>query len=148
MKLQTNNWVLAAAIFAAFGTGLASAAYAVQSDDSTGMPAEQHQGNVTFVSGGIGLDESHVLRADARNWPLELQFTGPGSDYLADVHVSITGLHGSEVLQADSHGPYMLVRLDPGRYVVHATYKDTDQTRAVVVAGGGHATVSFRWNEQ
>ena len=98
MKLRTKNWMLAAAMFAAFGAGLTGSAHAAQSDDNTGMPVAQHQGNVTFVSGGIGLDESHALRAEAHNWPLELQFTGPGSDYLADIHVSITGPHGAEVL--------------------------------------------------
>jgi hypothetical protein len=148
MKLLTKNWMLAAAVFAAFGTGLTGTAHAVQGDDNTGMLVEQHQGNVTFVSGGVGLDESQALRAEARSWPLALQFTGPGSDYLADVHVNITGPRGTDVLQADSSGPYMLVRLHPGRYVVHASYKDEDQTRLVVVANGGHVSASFHWNEE
>jgi hypothetical protein len=125
--------MLATAVFAAFGTGLMGTAHAVQGDDNTGMLVEQHQGNVTFVSGGVGLDESHALRAEARSWPLELQFTGP---------------QGTDVLQTDSRGPYMLVRLHPGRYVVHASYKDEDQTRSVAVANGGHASASFHWNEE
>ena len=148
MKLLTKNWMLAAAVFAAFGMGLTGTAHAVQGDDNTDMLVEQNQGDVTFVSGGVGLDESHALRAEAHSWPLALQFTGPGSDYLADVHVNITGPQGTDVLQADSSGPYMLVRLHPGRYVVHASYKDEDQTRSVVVANGGHASASFHWNEE
>lgn len=146
MKLKMRNGMLAAAMCAVFGMGLTGAAHA--QSDNAGMPAEQHQGDVAFVSGGVGLDESHALRAAAHSWPLELQFTGSNSDYLADVHVSITDAHGANVLQVDSSGPYMLMRLHPGRYVVHALYKDKDQTKTVDIANSGHTTASFRWNEQ
>jgi ABC-type glycerol-3-phosphate transport system substrate-binding protein len=148
MERQMKNRMRVVAILAALGIGFAGAAHAAPGDANPGMPTEQQQNDVAFVSGGIGLDESRAMRADAQNWPLELQFTGPGGDYLANVRVSITAPQGADVLHANSRGPYMLVRLTPGHYVVHATYKDTDQMRSVVVSNGHHATVPFYWNEQ
>jgi len=144
--MKVKNWMLAAALCAVASVGATGLAQA--QSDSTGLPAEQQQGDVSFVSGGVGLDESHALRAAAHSWPLALQFTGPGSDYLADVHVSVSDSHGTSVLQSDAQGPYMLLRLHPGRYTVHARYKDQDQSKSVEIAGGGHTAASFHWNEE
>jgi hypothetical protein len=148
MKLNTKRWSVAFA--AAAGAALATtlALPAVAQTDAGGMPQEQHQGDATFVSGGVGLDESQALRSAASHWPLSLRFTGPGADYLADVHVRIEGgKAGGEILSADARGPYMLVRLPPGKYTVHAKYKDSEQTRAVTIAGNG-AKAEFHWNQQ
>jgi hypothetical protein len=54
--------------------------------------------------------------------------------------------HNSEVLNTSSRGPYMLVKLRPGRYTVHARYKDQEQSKAVTVAAKGSARSSFYWN--
>jgi hypothetical protein len=75
-------------------------------------------------------------------------FTGPGSDFLADVRVRIVDAHDGDVLTATSRGPYMLVKLRPGRYTVHAQYKDSDQTRPVTIPAKGTAKAAFYWNTQ
>jgi hypothetical protein len=165
MKLQGNQRHLAAAtLTAALTLGLAGGAWAQQSSDTTGgtttdngsagnanvegMPQIQHQGDVAFVSGGVGSDESKALQGAERHWPLALRFTGPGSDFLADVHVQIVDAQGADVLQATSRGPYMLVKLRPGRYTVHARYKSDDQQKAVTVPASGGTKSAFYWNTQ
>lgn len=164
MKTQRNQRrIVAAAICAALTLGLAGGAYAQASDVSggtttdngsagnangAGMPQIQQKGDVSFVSGGVGLDESTALRHAESQWPLSLRFTGPGSDFLADVHVRIVDAHGGDVLGATSRGPYMLVKLRPGRYTVHAQYKDRDQTQTVTVPAKGTAKAAFYWKTQ
>lgn len=165
MKIQGNQRrFVAAAVTAALTLGLAGGAWAQQSggvtggtttEDSSagntnggGMPQIQHQGDVAFVSGGVGSDESNALRGAQSHWPLALRFTGPGSDFLADVHVQIVDAHGSDVLQATSRGPYMLVKLRPGRYTVHARYKSDEQQKAVTIPAQGGAKSAFYWNTQ
>jgi hypothetical protein len=113
-----------------------------------GLPQIQQQGDVSYTSGGVGLDESKALQSAAHHWPLSLRFTGPGSDFLADVHVHIVDSKGGDVLTATSRGPYMLVKLPAGHYTVHAAYKDEDKTQAVSVAGAGSARAAFHWNTQ
>jgi hypothetical protein len=164
MKPQRNQRkIVAAALCAALTLGLAGGAYAQASGttggsttDQTsagntnggGLPQIQQQGDVSYVSGGVGLDESKALQHAQSQWPLSLRFTGPGSDFLADVHVRVVDAHGSDVLKADSRGPYMLVKLRPGRYTVHAQYKDRDQTKPVTVPAKGTAKAAFYWNTQ
>ena len=165
MKIQGNQRrLVAAAVTVALTLGLAGGAWAQQPADTTGgntsddtsagndngggMPQVQHQGDVAFVSGGVGSDESKALQGAEHRWPLALRFTGPGSDFLADVHVQIVDAHGSDVLQTTSRGPYMLVKLRPGRYTVHARYKSDDQQKAVTIPTTGSAKSAFYWNTQ
>jgi hypothetical protein len=163
MKPQRNQRrIVAAAVCAALTLGLADGAYAQQASDTTGgtttdqssagndngggMPQTQQQGDVSFVSGGVGLDESKALQQAQSHWPLSLRFTGPSSEFLADVHVRVVDAHNSEVLNATSRGPYMLVRLHPGRYTVHAQYKDRDQSKPVTVPASGTTKAAFYWS--
>lgn len=164
MKTQRNQRrIVAAAVCAALTLGLAGGAYAQASDvtggtttdessagnaNGGGLPQIQHQGDVSFVSGGVGLDESKALQHAQSQWPLSMRFTGPGSDFLADVHVRVVDAHNGDVLSATSRGPYMLVKLRPGRYTVHAQYKDHDQTKSVTVPAKGTAKAAFYWNTQ
>ena len=116
--------------------------------NSGGLPQVQTQGSVSFTSGGVGLDESHALISEQAHWPLSLRFTGPTADYLADVHVRIVDEKNAELLKADAMGPYMLVKLPPGRYTVYAKYKDSEKKQAVTVAGNGKAKAAFHWSMQ
>jgi hypothetical protein len=163
MKTQRNQRrIVAAAVCAALTLGLAGGVYAQQASDVTGgtttddtsagnvngggLPQIQQQGDVSFVSGGVGLDESKALQSAQSQWPLSLRFTGPSSEFLADVRVRVVDAHNSEVLNTTSRGPYMLVKVRPGRYTVHAQYKDQEQTKAVTIPAKGTAKSAFYWN--
>ncbi|WP_116137055.1 carboxypeptidase-like regulatory domain-containing protein [Trinickia diaoshuihuensis] len=163
MKTRTTHKAVLAAAVATAALGFTAAAFAQASDtvggtttDTTsagnvnggGMPQIQQQGDISYVSGGVGSDESAALKRAEHQWPLALRFTGPGADYLADVHVRIVGPHDADVLKADARGPYMLVKLPPGRYTVHARYKDDDETREVTVGKKAGARADFHWNTQ
>ena len=165
MRTQRNQRkIVAAALCAALTLGLAGGAYAQQASEVTGgtttdntsagntngggLPQIQQQGDVSFVSGGVGLDESKALLREQSHWPLSLRFTGPTADYLSGVHVRIVDGKNGEVLGTEAMGPYMLVKLPPGQYTVYAKYKDQEQHRAVSVSGPGRAKVAFHWSIQ
>ncbi|WP_010090822.1 carboxypeptidase-like regulatory domain-containing protein [Burkholderia ubonensis] len=132
------------AIAAALAVGVAAGATGAYAQ-SDGLPAARHQGDVTFVSGGIGQDESTAFQRNEAAWPLALRFTGAGGEFLADVQVRIADANGAEVLKTDAHGPYMLVKLPPGRYTVQASYQGKDETRSVTVTAKGGARQAFTW---
>jgi hypothetical protein len=113
--------------------------------NGTGMPQVQQQGDVSYVSGGVGQDESKALQRAEHHWPLALRFTGPGGEFLADVRVQIADTHGANLLDATSRGPYMLVKLPPGHYTVHVSHAGVDKTSAVTVGASGGARAAFNW---
>jgi hypothetical protein len=116
-------------------------------ENGGGLPQVQQQGDVSYTSGGVGLDESHALQREQSHWPLSMRFTGPTADYLSNVHVRIAGKSG-DVLNAEAMGPYMLVKLPPGNYTVYAKYKDQEKKQSVSVAGPGKAKAAFHWSIQ
>ena len=109
--------------------------------------AQYPAATVTFVNGGITQDEADALRAQARDYPLEIQFatrTDTGNAFAADVHVRITDANGRQVLVLPSADPILLATLPPGRYTVEATFEGVARRQQVEV-GRGHTKVGFRW---
>src|ERR1700710_2651028 len=112
----TGKNLAAAALSAWLAVGAAGAAHAQASSadvndmssagntNVSGLPQVQTQGDVSYTSGGVGLDESKALLGAQARWPLSLRFTGPTADYLADVHVRITDAKNAEILKADAMG--------------------------------------------
>jgi hypothetical protein len=111
-----------------------------------GLPTIYSRGQISYTSGGVGQDEEQAFKREAPNWPLALQFSGTGGEFIADVHVGIVRRDGTKVLEAVSQGPFMLVKLPPGAYTLHVAYKHQQQQKNVNISG--HASAAFRWNAQ
>lgn len=123
-----------------FGAGL-SVAYA-------DMPPLQRQGNIQFVTGGVGLDESNSMKASEKDYSLSMVFAqreGGQSVYTADVPVTITDSKGATVLQTTTNGPYLLVQLPPGSYTISSTYNGKKIVRQATIAKGSHNRAVFEW---
>ena len=87
------------------------------------LPASHQQGKVTYVSGGVGKDETKVMRRAESRYPLTLEFAQyarPHDEYLADIKVKVTDKSGKLVLHTTSNGPILLARLPTGQYTVSA----------------------------
>ena len=118
---------------------------------TSGLPPIQHQGNVVYLSGGIGIDQSTALKDEMHKYPLVLEFAGKtyqGNEYLADVVVHITDMHGATLLNVTSRGPFMLASLPNGRYKVTASYEGQTQRRVVDVTPSTHFRTLFLWPTQ
>jgi len=113
------------------------------------LPPAQHSGNIEYVTGGIGIDESTAFKQAMPQYPLALTFAerldGKGA-YVSDVVVVIRNAKNNTVLNADANGPYFLVRLPAGKYQVSATYKNKTLTRNVDVHTKGSARAVFEWH--
>ncbi len=120
--------------------GLTAAARA----DDGALPAERTQGSVTFVSGGIGRDESEAMKRAASRYSLSIEMSssgGPRAEYVAGVKVDIRDQRGNTVLSTTSEGPFLLANLPPGQYSIDATWNGNSQQRKVAVAAGAHPRV-------
>jgi len=112
------------------------------------LPPVQTQGEVTYVSGGVGHDQTQAFEAAARQYPLDLEFAikhRPHAEFTANVHVIITDAQGTRVLDTHSDGPFLLAKLPAGRYTVTAEQQHQTLTRTVHVASHKSAHVMFLW---
>jgi len=106
------------------------------------------QGSVSFVSGGVGEDQSQTFKSMARDYPLELMFVTKGSPnrYLADVKVQIKDKSGNVVLDTTSNGPFLLAKVPPGKYTITAESEGGVKRQTVQVGGGKTQRAVFVWD--
>ena len=119
-------------------------------DDQGTLPAATTVGNATFLSGGIGLDESTAMQQAAPKYPLELVFgakEGNTEAYTADVHVKISDHSGNTVIDTVSNGPYLLATLPDGSYKIEASSGGVSKTQQAVLKKGAHRRIVFSWNQ-
>jgi len=112
------------------------------------LPPPDRAGNVTYLSGGIGIDQSTEIKQQMSKYPLVLEFAGrthSGNDYLADIPVQIADAHGHAVLSTVANGPFLLASLPDGHYSVTATYNGQAQRRRVDVHASSHVREVFLW---
>ena len=125
--------IAAASVIAAPSFAQETASTAESPAGSSSLPPTQSQGQTEFVTGGVGRDESEAMKKEGRAWPLMLEFaqtSGGRAEYISDVQVTIKDKSGNTVLDATAEGPYMLIRLAPGKYSLDAVYESVTLHRA------------------
>jgi len=109
----------------------------------------QTQGDVTFVTGGVGIDERNELDATRANYNLSLLFSVQGSgNYLSDVNIRITDLKGNVFLETVSNGPKLFAKLPSGRYIVTVDLNGETYHKTVSVRGKQNTSLSFTWSQK
>jgi hypothetical protein len=120
---------------------------APESFDMAPLPPQQMQGDVTYITGGVGQEEAMTMRKEAARFPLSLEFirnAGPNVEFLADINVTITDQQGRTVLATMSDGPMLLANVPAGKYTVTADDHGLAKARNVVVTGRPEHLV-FEW---
>lgn len=114
--------------------------------DMKALPEAQTQNGITYLSGGIGLDESEAMKAAARDYTLMITCSvQPTGKYLADVKVNITDKSGSLVLETVIDGPMLLVQLAPGQYRISAKNDGVTMNRTVNIGSEHPTRVNLSW---
>ncbi len=138
---------LALTVVATLATGIIVAA-PVLSTDSAALPAEEVQGNISFVTGGVGEDEAAMLKRAAAGYPLQMQFVQkawPRDEFLADVKVRIRDRSKNVLLDTVSQGPFLLARLPAGTYQLEAEHEGVVKRQTVSIRAGKHERAVFVW---
>lgn len=126
---------------------LGLAPFAARADQ---FPQVHTQGSVSYVMGGVGEEHAQAMQAVRRDYPLSLMFVRkdkPRNAYLADIPVTIKDAQGQVVLETTSDGPFLYVKLPPGRYTVSAAHAGKTRTAAVYVPHKGQRHMVFEWTK-
>ena len=147
--------LLAAAVLACGGAARAAdespaQASPEQTDSSYTMatlPPEKHEGNVSYVSGGVPDEQLPAIKQARRDYPLVIELyqkAGAKSEFTSGAQVRLTDKTGKVVLDDRSEGPFMLVKVPPGHYRVQATLNGkTVAAKSVSVASSGSQRAVF-----
>jgi hypothetical protein len=104
------------------------------------------EGGITFISGGVGMEERDALKKVEGDYNLRLLFAAQDSgEFVADVKVTIRDAKGKTVLEAVSAGPRFFAKLTPGSYKITAENNGTPMTRAVKISPTRAVSQAFYW---
>lgn len=114
----------------------------VTADARAPFPQVESSGGVDYLNGGASLGEADYMKRQAHDFPLEVLFSGKGGEYgVADRVVVRQG--DREVVEVPDAGPYLLLKVPPGRYTVEAEFDGQTEKRAVTVGKGRQV---LNWN--
>jgi hypothetical protein len=131
----------------AFFLGLMLIGFSAAAEETSIQP--QTQEGVTFVTGGVGVDEQQEMKALKSEYNLRLLFSEKGTgEYLSDVKVSIKDSKGNICLDAVSDGPMLFAKLKPGRYSVTVDNNGHIMDKHVNLEAAKSASLSFAWPQQ
>lgn len=101
-----------------------------------------HQGNLSYVCGGVGETEMQDLKAMAPQFNLGFWMVeGPRGAYLADVPIRIQQ-KGRTLAEFTAGGPLCYVKAPAGQYTVRGRYKNEDRS---VTMHTGNKNAYLRW---
>jgi hypothetical protein len=107
---------------------------------------ENNAGDVTYVNGGIGQEESSEMRANAGDFNLRLYMSeGKHGHSITGVRVTITDIKGDIILDTPSGGPMLFVHVINGSYTINAIYSNRLNTRKAVVSNHRGVNVYLNW---
>jgi hypothetical protein len=105
----------------------------------------QAERGISYISGGVGIDERDALRAMTRDYSLQLGFAQTSGSYLSGVNVEIQDAAGHPILQSESKGPWFFADLPAGKYTVWATTMGDTQQKVTRVTENRQKTLYFYW---
>ncbi len=102
------------------------------------------QGNISYITGGIGQDESDALKAAEKDYNLRILNTDRTGHYSGDTRVVISDTKKNTLLDATS-GPIFYANLPKGRYIVEGFDEGLSKKQTVVITGAKSSRVHFVW---
>ena len=112
------------------------------------MLINRTQGDISFIAGGIGEDESAAMKLMSKKWPLSIEFSQylDGKDlWIAQVYLRILDANGKTLFDTTIDGPMFLGKLQAGNYELLATYEGVTQSRKIQIIDGKPLHVSMNW---
>ncbi|MDB5980599.1 MAG: hypothetical protein JWQ69_1614 [Pseudomonas sp.] len=135
------------ALLLAMSPLLSQAADEVPIDMSAVQLVPQQQNGISYLSGGIGIDETEAIQ-QTKGYNLHLTFSaGPSNEYVPNIDVVIQTEKGQPVVSMNQVGPITYVKLPAGKYTVVSTRNGQEKQERIEVDGGSVRTVNFHWTD-
>jgi len=112
------------------------AALAQSAPGAAPPPEVQRAGEVEYLSGGAGEEERAAMTAQQAAFPLRIVFSERGGGYAVADRVELSR-GGAKVASIDNAGPWLMLKVAPGDYVIEARFEGRTERRQVKVATGG-----------
>ena len=141
VSVQRMGTRLVALVVGCILTGGLSAAYA-QSTMALPYDTPTMVEGVEIVCTGIGQDSRSDPRWNA--YPLKVVLAGEGGQYLGEARLNVAA-ESESMMDVRCGGPWVLFKLNPGRYVVTATINGNTAKSTAYVSATGQGRIILRF---
>lgn len=112
------------------------------------IPDTQYSQGISYISGGVGEEESQAILTESKQWPLLLELSqlenGRGV-WIFGAMIKILNTMNQVIFDAQSDGPYILINLTAGQYQIEASYQGSIQKKSVLIQGSGLQKLAIFW---
>jgi len=112
------------------------------------IPDTLYSQGISYITGGVGEGETVAILAEAKQWPVLLEMSqienGRGV-WIFGASITILNSSKQAIFNAQADGPYMLINLAHGDYVIEATYEGVNQKRALSVKSDSPQKIALFW---
>lgn len=108
------------------------------------LPDIQQQGDISFVTGGVGDEETAAMKSESGDYNLQIMNSDKDGHFADHRHITISDAKHNEVLDADG-GPLFYANLPKGHYTVQASSNRQNMSKKVTIGGNKPTLVHFVW---
>ncbi|QWE22203.1 carboxypeptidase regulatory-like domain-containing protein [Polynucleobacter sp. AP-Jannik-300A-C4] len=112
------------------------------------LPDTQYSQGISYISGGVGEEESQAILTESKQWPLLLELSqlenGRGV-WIFGAKIKILNTMNQVIFDAQADGPYILINLTAGQYQIEASYQGSIQKKSVLIQGSGLQKLAIFW---
>lgn len=112
------------------------------------IPETRYSEGISYITGGVGEGETVAILAEAKLWPITLELSqienGRGV-WIFGATIKVIDAKKQVIFDAQADGPYMLINLVPGDYVLEATYQGAVQRKTLSLKADSQQKVSVFW---
>lgn len=137
MKMKKLNCVLAVAVVAVLQSSPVWA-------EGSFLPDIQQQGELSFITGGIGEEETHAMQSERGDYNLQIMSADKAGHFNGHPHIIITDMQHNELINADG-GPLFYTNLPKGKYIVEGFVGEQKQHKNITVSGKKTEYIRFVW---
>jgi hypothetical protein len=125
---------------------IAMAAPAAFSKENLPEIKPKHEGDITYVCGGVDPLERKAIKKVAERYQVQLSFTKEGStEPLAGVKVTMVDYKGDKALEVACEGPIFFANPPAGRWTIEVELNGEKMSRTLDVNGRFYVTFDFRF---
>ncbi len=127
-------------------TSLSSPSWAVDGALPNDALQVQKQGNISYVTGGIGADESKRLQATQNQYNLRIMNADKEGRFSGDTRILISNLQRESLLDV-TRGPIFYANLPTGRHIITGYRGEQIKEDVVTISNRKPTRVRFAWPE-
>jgi hypothetical protein len=105
------------------------------------------QGNISYISGGIGDDEKAQLEATQSSYNLRIMNADKTGHFSGDTRIVISDLQHNILLDATS-GPIFYANLPKGKYIIEGFSDGQSKKKTINISSSKAAHIRFIWPEE